>query len=259
MINSTYPHLRPQEKYELMYMSCYPPARTGCLLTAQERTEIPYFRLKHRDTKLVQEGAARRDVDDILEYALRMATGSGAPQDEDIAMKMLMDVIESDFPSNKRAVAANLASFLFIHRTESDEDGFSHAVELCQLSIHLGHYAHIAVFLFLMCSQEFDIVLPLDARADAGPIGVLFDKYDRFQEETGFQPFKSTHCVACGTKRQLRRCSGQCAPFRKPMYCNRECQKADWVKHRKWCVVPVIEEDPDKDTAVYRLHLASAG
>ncbi|EDR12672.1 uncharacterized protein LACBIDRAFT_311351 [Laccaria bicolor S238N-H82] len=62
-------------------------------------------------------------------------------------------------------------------------------------------------------------------------------------------------------KGSLLQCAGSCASIRKPQYCSRECQKADWKKHWKWC-----KKEPDLTTPsaadeamLYSMHMMNDG
>ncbi|KIJ90667.1 hypothetical protein K443DRAFT_116300 [Laccaria amethystina LaAM-08-1] len=57
----------------------------------------------------------------------------------------------------------------------------------------------------------------------------------------------------------LLRCAGSCARIRKPRYCGRECQKADWKKHRKWCKKDLDLPTPSEadEAMLYNMHMTN--
>ena len=58
----------------------------------------------------------------------------------------------------------------------------------------------------------------------------LWREYARYREETGVQRLTKNLCSNCGEPpgkdKQMKACSGHCVKEKKPVYCNRECQKA---------------------------------
>jgi len=87
-----------------------------------------------------------------------------------------------------------------------------------------------------------------------------------FQEEEAQREAKVSkkplayRCAAegCGVgatkKATLQRCGGKCLLEMKPSYCSKECQKADWKRHRPFCkpdVTPSVGHDVQTAVAPY--------
>ncbi|TCD68856.1 hypothetical protein EIP91_009570 [Steccherinum ochraceum] len=57
-------------------------------------------------------------------------------------------------------------------------------------------------------------------------------------------------CGIEGTKRSaLLRCAGPCSMETKPSYCSKECQTADWRRHKPFCKPSSGKTDPSSSTA----------
>ncbi|KAJ3511713.1 hypothetical protein NLJ89_g3932 [Agrocybe chaxingu] len=265
-----------QQRYGLVFIFCYLPAKVGyrfrpgpqeCTQESCAFRHVVYsLRLASRSTKAVRAGAAKKYVDDKLEYGLRLSTGvGGLPRDAAKAMSIFKEVMTGKFPEDKRGLAASLAAFLAYFRNEkkyyaTDATAAAadviEAVELCHTSCQHGHYAFISVAVVVLLIVQLDIVLTGEM-LNRPKISYLFSLYYGFQAKTGFQPWNSRYCATCGTRRrsfELQKCSGRCGLSSKPVYCDRHCQKADWKNHRKWCVLPTATEDElVEDLALYSI------
>ena len=51
-----------------------------------------------------------------------------------------------------------------------------------------------------------------------------------------------TVCAKCG-KTGVK---GNCAKCQAVAYCSRECQRADWVRHKRHCMPVIVKEIPSK-------------
>ncbi|CAA7262038.1 unnamed protein product [Cyclocybe aegerita] len=120
---------RPMRNYGVMWSNCFIPATTAYLMHSciPYSPDYPlanhfliagncqYRRYKRRKIRLVKAGAARKDVDDMLEYGLRLAVGIDGPMNNNAAMRLFSDVHHGPFPTEKRAIAASLIAFLLLH------------------------------------------------------------------------------------------------------------------------------------------------
>ena len=72
------------------------------------------------------------------------------------------------------------------------------------------------------------------------------------------QGWPNERCEACGLRAKLNMGAGAnaalyirlrpCARCKEVRYCNRECQRKDWPRHRKNCVVPGDKPPPPMDS-----------
>jgi|TARA_A100001391_G_scaffold151483_1_gene109205 hypothetical protein len=63
-----------------------------------------------------------------------------------------------------------------------------------------------------------------------------FPKYTEVQEEVDEKICLAKTCQNCGKKYEKKQCRfKKCAKCQNAWYCNKECQKADWKKHKKKC------------------------
>ncbi|KAF8958571.1 hypothetical protein BDZ97DRAFT_1440258 [Flammula alnicola] len=101
------------DEYVTMYSSCFLPATSlyiygsGPRVAAKQRvTRQCEERLAQRETRLVRAGAVRKQVDDMLEYALRLETGTHVLFDPDAALRLFKKVLDGPYPNETRAIAA---------------------------------------------------------------------------------------------------------------------------------------------------------
>ncbi|KAJ3492463.1 hypothetical protein NLJ89_g11230 [Agrocybe chaxingu] len=246
--------------YGVMWSNCFIPATTAYLM----HSCIPYSpdyplanhfliagNCQHRwytrqKIRLVKVGAARKDVDDMLEYRLQLAVGIDGPMNNNATMRLFSNVHCGPFPTEKRAIAASLITFLLLHGEplgpklrDADPTDILRTVQhyraaavFCYESCKLGLLSYICVIIGSLTSVA-------ELEEDYGQntkIMYLNERYEEFKKETGYQPPKSHFCVHCGVTqpfRMLQKCGGPCHHGRKPVYCGRQCQKAHWKTHRE--------------------------
>jgi len=163
----------------------------------------------------------------MIEYGLRLTTGMGVPVDEDRADILFRDVIGSSVhPPEKRAIAANLSLTCLKRKWLEDQGTYdsSTAFALAEISCRFGFFSYCVLHLIQIYEGQ-----GRDPQTNAPED--LWKAYGKYREETGYQRTLQI-CVNCKEKPKgavkFKRCAGLCTDKKKPSYCSRECQKADW-------------------------------
>ncbi|KAF9457971.1 hypothetical protein BDZ94DRAFT_1313708 [Collybia nuda] len=106
---------RPESYYAALHCDCFFPAKLGpSAATAKERKQRP-FMTSRRSTESVRAGADRGDIDDVLEYGIRLTTGLDVSKDPKGALELFLSIGQGHYPPEKRAIAYSIAS----HSAES--------------------------------------------------------------------------------------------------------------------------------------------
>lgn len=274
----------PLRMYAIYYTMCFPPATKSYVINSRdEPMEFDYApsnwgdisegcrnrRVRLRTTALVTIGALRGNVDDMLELAIRLWAGVDTDIDVQRGAKLIRRVYEGSFPPEKKGVAASLVCYLFVHCDDPHAESrrgtsgafrnWVAALHFAAQSCRLGHFSFACNFVAetsLNIGAEFQPTYDQELREE---LDLVLAHRQTFQEETGYQPRKSQICARCLTmnKGSLLRCGGSCASIRKPRYCGRECQKADWKKHRKWCKKDLDVTTPSEadEAMLYDMHI----
>ncbi|KAJ3509454.1 hypothetical protein NLJ89_g5210 [Agrocybe chaxingu] len=245
------------EKYVSLYHACFKPATAP---GPYERKSSSYFhkqgvneckeRLERWTTDTVRAGAENGRSDDMLEYGLRLASGTHATRDAEAAYDIFTKIIgDAAQPASARAIAANLTCMLIGRNIQALEkqgsteaeaadriDNYGKAFALIEISAMYGLFAWCGLSLIQVQERRLDS----ERHADKNwleRLGTpnLRKAYDAFREETGIQRMVSNMCSVCDKTVKLKRCGGHCPQEKKPRYCGHACQKMDWPKHRKWC------------------------
>jgi len=275
----------PLEKYAVWYTMCFPPATKSYVINSRdEPMEFDYApsnwgdtstegsrnrRIRLRRTALVSIGAWQGNVDDMLELAIRFWAGVDTEINVQEGAKLIRHVYEGPFLPEKKGVAASLVCYLFISCDDPNAESrrgtsaafrnWVAALHFAAQSCRLGHFSFACNFVAeasLNIGAEFQPTYDQELRED---LDLVLAHSEAFQEETGYQPRRPHICGRCSMMKpegSLLQCAGSCASFRKPRYCGRECQKADWRKHRKWCkkdIEPTTSEA--EEMMLYNMHM----
>ncbi|CAA7262182.1 unnamed protein product [Cyclocybe aegerita] len=253
------------ENYVSLYHVCFKPAtapgpygRKSSSFFHKQGVNECKERLERWTTETVRAGAEKELPDDMLEYGLRLASGTPATCDAEAAYDIFTKIIgDAAQPASARAIAANL-TFMLIRRkicaleeqgsTEAEAadrvDNYGKAFALIEISAMFGLFAWCGLYLVQVQERRVEGCAPknwLEGTAN------LRKAYDAFREETGTQRMISTMCSVCDKTVKLKRCGGHCPQEKKPRYCGHACQKADWPKHRRWCKPEKGSVDSDEE------------
>ncbi|CAA7262040.1 unnamed protein product [Cyclocybe aegerita] len=281
----------PLQTYAVLYTLCFPPATKSYLINSRdEPMDFDYApshldsgnpnikqgcrhrRVRLRSTKSVMVGAKLEIVDDMLELAIRLWAGVDTAVDTRRGAEILKRVYEGPFAPEKKGVAASLIAHFFFHCEHPAMDtpifGMSPRMRHWVAAIHwAAQSCRLGLFSFI-CNLIAECALSLpDDKASyegelRGDLDLVLAQREVFVGETGYQPRMTTICGQClktppeGSR--LLQCAGSCARVRRPQYCSRQCQKADWSRHRKWCKKDL---DPASDSvdeeALYNMHMVN--
>ncbi|GJE96705.1 zinc finger MYND domain-containing protein [Phanerochaete sordida] len=256
---------------EVQRITQYASLRDACFMTARQwqarqatagdgSTGGPLL----RSTADVKRGVASGNLDDMLELALRLYTGASADQDRDSANTLCMTVLGA--PNVSRSARGRALSMLaMIHwesRLTKDTPGHwnidalyraaSFANEACTIGFTAGIACHIGFDVERAgFRKQEDVKFPGWSAARFEALTELWRIVDqvkgRMQREQAKRQEKLKKdpaafvCAApgCGIeetyKTTLRRCAGKCAMEGKPAYCDKDCQKKDWARHKAFC------------------------
>ncbi|CAA7262664.1 unnamed protein product [Cyclocybe aegerita] len=196
-------------------------SRAGTSQAALERKrEISMYcasaRLMRRSFEQVKAGVEEGNVDDILEYCLRLVSGiDGVPVNLSEAMGILPEVIHGPFPAPKRAVAASLIgsiSAFHMHKESAKESSFSpylaSGIMSCFASCELGLYSNSCRIFFHCCPSVSELaeILPEEEMDLLDRVTYLDERYLDFMEETnvgvGVILLKNLHTAIESVKRR---------------------------------------------------------
>ncbi|KAJ3511720.1 hypothetical protein NLJ89_g3938 [Agrocybe chaxingu] len=102
--------------HTVMYDTCYIPTTSSYILQPGNvllngiETDIVVRKRPRRPIDLIKAGAERKEVSNMLEYGVRLATGIGVTLDLGAAFAIFLDITTSveQYPARTRAIAAAL-------------------------------------------------------------------------------------------------------------------------------------------------------
>ncbi|EJD36499.1 hypothetical protein AURDEDRAFT_174458 [Auricularia subglabra TFB-10046 SS5] len=226
-----------------------------------------------RSTASLKAGADGGVHVDSLNLAVRLLTGCGAAKDVDGALELLLfvaPILPDELPQQRRAprgveARANSvlsAAWMDIATREMpkhmDMDALRRAAKFANSAAALGFVPPVVLFVAKRLAElgarsaaewEARLGVPYDSRY--GEFEHMWEAFDRRVEEMeaelkaqGKKVAKrpTSYCCAapgCGItatkKAALLRCSGGCPAETKAHYCSKECQTADWKRHKPAC------------------------
>ncbi|GJE84152.1 hypothetical protein PsYK624_002280 [Phanerochaete sordida] len=253
---------------------CYFSAIEGAeILDVEEAAVDDVRRLQERSTEAVRAGATAGNAHDKLELALRQFTGVGTAHDVLGALDTLNSgTLDPDtIPRFVRVRALSLLARIFFDQSRVEETkdvaqwnfgNIYRAAVLVDEAAALG-FVSAMVLQVGVAIERNGFRRPEDPRdervADAAAMFMpgftslihLWRAVDRrkaqmvrdLEGRTDALP-KDPNAYICAApgcgiestpRETLRRCSGKCAPAGKPAYCDRICQKKDWLRHKHFC------------------------
>ncbi|TCD68864.1 hypothetical protein EIP91_009578 [Steccherinum ochraceum] len=264
-------------EYGALRMTCCLPHQEMENMAAH----IPKFlaQLNARSGEQVLASAALGNTADCIEAGLRSWSGCTLPQDLARAMKWWSKlVIPSEMPpglSVSRQVRARAFSCLayaqwelrdFVsngHTMTQFVDYFYTAAMMANEAASLGLVSSAVLQPGLVLHKQlksghFDVLEPPSLRFNA--LEFLWEAVEKQNKEAEKNEQKRDEkaanapdqyfCAAegCGIratrKSGLLRCAGKCLSGVKPSYCSKDCQKADWKRHKPACTGQVPEPGP---------------
>ncbi|KDR76932.1 hypothetical protein GALMADRAFT_138969 [Galerina marginata CBS 339.88] len=232
---------------------------TKTLLTAQGQ-ELPILMKKVEDkpAAIVKAEADGGDPDAALDYGLRLLVGLGCDANRTSARTYLIKALSSPKATDElKAIAHGILIDWYVSSCVNDFRSrymfaASHhaniAAALCRRVSPPGTHASPAVLWFM--SKVFepqskkapelylwfkDAVKALEFRN-----AQMADGRKKMEQKRLKNP--NRYCcaaVGCGIEadsgRMLLRCGGKCDADKKPSYCSKECQLADWQNHKPFC------------------------
>ncbi|CAA7262180.1 unnamed protein product [Cyclocybe aegerita] len=224
------------DQYVSIYHACFKPAASSS--SRRHYTKECTERLDRWTTARLRAGASNERPDDMLEYGLRLATGTRAQFNETTALTLFLKVMQDPVhPENARAIAANLTCTLLkrdIRVDAKDEFDGARAFCLADLSAMYGLFAWCSLDLIQIYKRRGH---PPGWKAES--FTHLWKAYDAYQAEIASGRVRPPFCAVCAT-----------LPSATVRLRNRACQKEDWPEHRKWCISDGGEEptmDSDHD------------
>ncbi|KAI0075984.1 hypothetical protein K474DRAFT_1772898 [Panus rudis PR-1116 ss-1] len=220
--------------------------------------------LNRRSFREVVASATAGNASDCLEAGLRMWTGCTTPVDHDGAMNWLLRIASATHPDTQqpiqRSIRARALSLLANAQWEKatedmaawNIDAMYRAAWFANTCLELGLLTpcllHIAKRTRTMMDhpnfqsqnwarfREFEYLWEaLEAQEK-----VVNAKEAKRDKKVAATPL-AYRCAAegCGIeatkKSALSKCAGKCPMDQKPYYCSKECQRADWKRHKPIC------------------------
>ncbi|PPQ92421.1 hypothetical protein CVT25_008642 [Psilocybe cyanescens] len=230
--------------------------------------EIIKARLEEKPERVVNAAADRGDADAALDYGIRQGTffqnicalsiGLGCKRNRKRSRDYL---IKAAYSSKSSQTIKAMAHGILIQWYLESNDGGIHprcafaAAHHCNIAAQLcldvspsGARASPAVLWFM--SKTFknlseDVPEMYYWYKDAiHALEVREKQYGENRKKMAKKRLKNTvryRCAALGcdieadTGAMLSRCSGPCDADKKPYYCSKECQRADWKNHKPFC------------------------
>ncbi|KAF9480871.1 hypothetical protein BDN70DRAFT_832069 [Pholiota conissans] len=209
----------------------------------------------------VKAGADDGNPDDALDYALRLHVGLGCKRDRTRARYYAVKAIK--LPDASDAVKVTAHGLLIDWLVHSSKDDFRK-----RYMYSASHHASVSA---IICRRLY---VPSSGAPPASPAVLWFMQHmflrqlsqapelkvlykdamwaidERTQQLKGGQKKMQAKklkfplryrcaAVGCGVEadrgKMLAQCAGKCDPDKKPSYCSKECQRADWKNHKPYC------------------------
>lgn len=218
--------------------------------------------IKEKPEHIVKSEADNGNPDSALDYGLRLQFGFGAPRNRAQSRKYFFKALLS--PSASDILKSTIHSLLIIWHMDSSDT---------KLRLrHLYAAAHHANLSTSLCrsllpspspsalpaspAALFFMKTTLEPHSKNAPEVCLFwkvcwkaweDRKRQVEGEMGKMDEKRMRrpnryrCAAVGCEieadkgQMLLQCSGKCDSDKKPSYCGKECQRADWKNHKPFC------------------------
>ncbi|RDB23588.1 hypothetical protein Hypma_009049 [Hypsizygus marmoreus] len=187
-----------------------------------------------------------------IDYALRLQFGIGCTPSRDLFHYYLNKVIDN--PNATAAVKSRAHALLIEWYTGSSTDSLyyrylhaaaHHANESALLS---NGDVSASILFFAMYTLEPRSHQVLELCVQYKAVWAALEKRKKeIEKQKGMTERKraqdanryicaAVNCYIQGDKgAMLKQCSGKCDPDKKPAYCSKECQRADWKTHKPYC------------------------
>ncbi|KAF8177641.1 hypothetical protein BJ912DRAFT_677958 [Pholiota molesta] len=218
-------------------------------------------RLQSVPEAVVRVQADGGDYEAAFDYGLRLRFGLGCTANRQLSRVYLMKALGP--PLSSDTFKATVHAALIEWYVDSRKDGVLKNRYLCAAA----HHAKSAILYArrvdpnrkYYCNAVLGFaktLIDLNERANTiEQIRTLYDdviqvskkrskQVDEERKKLAQKRMKTPHryrCASAGcriqsdTGKMLQRCSGNCDLDKKPSYCSKECQKADWKNHKPFC------------------------